>query len=86
MQKLVRKETVSFNFNSKERFNPENDSLAVAKECWDWILNPLGLDYFIKHVKDKQVMLIQQRDGFTYQQEDPEDDLISWDIIKTVLM
>jgi hypothetical protein len=30
-------------------------------------------------------MLIQQRDGFTYQQEDPEDDLISWDIIKTVL-
>lgn len=58
MQKPVRKETVRFEFNDKEKFNTDTDSQKIAKEAWDWVLNPFGLDYFIKNVKDKQIMII----------------------------
>ena len=58
MQKPVRKETVRFEFNDKEKFNTDTDSQKIAKEAWDWVLNPFGLDYFIKNVKYKQIMII----------------------------
>lgn len=85
IQKPVRKESLKFDFNSKDKFNTDQDSQVVAKECWDWVFNPLGFDFFVKNVKDRQIMIIQNREGFSYQQDDPEDDLISLDIIKTVL-
>jgi len=84
-QKKVRAESMRFDFNSKDNFNPENDSIKVAKEAWDWVLNPIGFDNFTKSIKDKQVMIVQNRDGLTLEQDDPEDDLVSYDILKTVI-
>ena len=47
-----------FDFNSDEDFNPDADTAAVSKKAFDWILNPLGSDYFHKEVKDKKIMII----------------------------
>jgi hypothetical protein len=41
------KETLHFDFNSKEDFSPDNDSVKVATKFWNWILNPVGLKEFI---------------------------------------
>lgn len=85
IQKTVRKESLRFDFNSAQNFNTDSDSQKVGKDAWDWFLNPLGFDFFTKTVKDKQIMILQNRQGFTLQQDDPEDDLVSLDIFKTVL-
>lgn len=81
----MRKESIRFDFNSKENFNTDTDSQKVAKDAWDWFLNPIGFDYFTKNIKDKQIMILHNRQGFTLQQDDPEDDFITMDILKQVL-
>lgn len=82
LQKQVRRETIAFDFNAKDKFNTNTDTTKIGKECWDYLLNPLGVDYFTKNIQNKQLMIITNREGFTYDQQDSEDDLISLDITK----
>ena len=56
--KRVDPKHMRFDFNSDEDFNPDTDTAAVSKKAFDWILNPLGSDYFHKEVKDKKIMII----------------------------
>ena len=37
------KEALAFDFNSKEDFSPDADSLKVARKFWAWLLNPVPL-------------------------------------------
>ena len=60
-----------FDFNSPQNFSTETDTTLIGRQAWDWILNPIGVDFFNTQVKDKQIMVIQNRRGFTYQQDDP---------------
>jgi hypothetical protein len=60
-----------FDFNSPQNFSTETDTTLIGRQAWDWILNPIGVDLFNTQVKDKQIMVIQNRRGFTYQQDDP---------------
>jgi len=46
----VKKENIRFDFNSKDHFNTDCDSQAVAKLAWDWMLNPVGVESFIDSV------------------------------------
>ena len=77
VQKPLKKNACRFDFNSEENFNPDNDSTAVAKNAWDWLLNPIGFDQFADNIKDRKILIIQNREGFTYKQDDPENDLLS---------
>jgi len=52
-QKKERPQTFRFEFNSQESFNTANDSVKVAKEAWDWLLNPLGVEHFKLQIKEK---------------------------------
>ena len=71
------KDDLSFDFNSDEHFNADADSVAVAKKAWDWLLHPVGINKFKKEIKDKKIMIIQNRSGFTYKQADPDAELLS---------
>lgn len=68
---------LSFDFNSSKDFSPDADSIEIAKKCWDHILNPIGVSKFLNEIQGKKVMIIQNRIGFKYDQEDPEDDLLT---------
>ena len=58
MTKPVDKKNLRFDFNSEDNFNPDADSVQIAKKAWDWLLNPLGAEYFQKEIKDKKIMII----------------------------
>ena len=73
----MNKDACRFDFNSEADFNPDTDAAAVAKKAWDWLLNPIGFDNFTKNIKDQKILIIQNRVGYTYKQDDPEDDLLS---------
>jgi hypothetical protein len=60
------KDDLSFDFNSEKHFNADADSRVVAKKAWDWLLNPVGIERFKSEIKDKKIMIIQNRSGFTY--------------------
>jgi len=64
--KPLNKDACSFNFKSAEDFSPDADSSKVAKKAWDWLLNPIGFDSFAKDIKDKKILIIQDRVGYTY--------------------
>jgi len=59
--KPLDKNAVRFDFNSEENFSADNDSIAVAKKAWDWLLNPIGFDHFIEKIKDRKILIIQNR-------------------------
>ena len=80
--KPVNKDNLRFDFNDDELFNPDANSTQVAKKAYDWILNPVGFDYFKKEIKDKKIMIIQNRNGFTYRQDDPQDDIFDLGVFK----
>ena len=63
-------------------FSPDADSVSVAKKAWDWLFNPVGFDYFKKEIKDKKIMLLQNRSGFTYSQDDPQDDIFNIEVFR----
>jgi len=71
------KSSLSFDFNSDQHFNADANSVEVARMAWDWLLNPVGFDRFRREIKDKKIMIIQNRSGFTYKQSDAENDLLS---------
>jgi hypothetical protein len=75
-----------FDFNSPQNFSTETDTTVVGRQAWDWILNPIGVDFFNTQIRDKKIMMIQNRKGFTYQQDDPQDDLFSFEIFKQFLL
>ena len=77
VQKPLNKDACRFDFNSETNFNPDADSVGVAKKAWDWLLNPIGFDSFAKDIKDKKILILQNRVGFTYQQDDPDNDMLS---------
>lgn len=54
----INKNSLSFNFNSADDFNPDADSMNVAAKCWDWLLNPIGLDHFKKDIQGKKVLVV----------------------------
>ena len=56
--KPVEKNSMRFDFNDEEDFNPDSDSIEVARKAWNWLLNPLGFEYFKREIKDKKIMLI----------------------------
>lgn len=82
VQKPLNKDACRFNFNSDTDFSPDADSVQVAKKAWDWLLNPIGFDSFTESIKDQKILIIQNRVGFTYKQDDPEDDLLSLENFK----
>jgi hypothetical protein len=43
----VKKESLRFDFNSKDHFNTDSDSTDIAKQAWDWLLNPIGVENFV---------------------------------------
>lgn len=73
----LNKECLTFDFNSDSDFNADSDSVQVATKAWDWLLNPIGIARFKREIKDKKIMILQNRSGFTYRQADPENDLLS---------
>jgi len=73
----LNRERLTFDFNSEQDFNADANSTEVATKAWDWLLNPIGLTRFKKEVKDKKIMIIQNRSGFTYKQTDTENELMS---------
>lgn len=44
----LNKSAVSFDFNSKADFNPDNDSLKLGRKFWNWLLNPLTFNQFLE--------------------------------------
>ena len=41
-------------------------------------MNPIGFDSFNKDIKDRKILIIQNRNvGYTYKQNDPDNDLLS---------
>ena len=44
--KSLNKDSLHFDFNSKEDFSPDNDSSKVALKFWTWLLNPLPFSEF----------------------------------------
>lgn len=48
--KQVRKESLRFDFNSKDHFNTDSDSIDIAKKAWDWLLNPVGVETFCEAI------------------------------------
>ena len=45
--KELNKDSLKFDFNSKDDFTPDNDSVKVANKFWSWILNPVPFDSFV---------------------------------------
>ena len=66
VQKPLNKELCRFSFTNEDDFSPDAISTDVAHKAWDWILNPIGFDSFVKDIKDKKILIIQNRVGFTY--------------------
>lgn len=60
------KESLTFDFNSDKLFSADANSVDVAKKAWNWLLNPIGIERFKKEIKDKKIMILQNRSGFTY--------------------
>jgi hypothetical protein len=115
----LNKDYLSFDFNSKDDFSPDNDSVKVARKFWSWLLNPLPLHEFMDKVlkpggkclhisrssgeaevpaggKDASSSDEEDKDsdsygsedegqGFTYDQEEPMDNLIDSKMIKEYL-
>ena len=46
-------------------------------------MNPVGFDNFVRDIKDRKILIIQNREGFTYSQDDPEADLLSLEGFRT---
>ena len=59
--KPLDKNAARFDFNSEENFSTDNDSIAVAKKAWNWLLNPIGFDHFIEKIRDRKILIIQNR-------------------------
>eukprot|EP00347_Sterkiella_histriomuscorum_P015156 403358106 len=81
------KQSLKFDFNSKQDFNPDTDCTKVALKLWDYLLNPLKFLNFQKTILNKHKVLVIQRGGkgFNYDQQDPEDNIISKKIIDDYL-
>ena len=75
--KPLNKDACRFDFKSESDFSPDSDTISVAKKAWDWLLNPIGFDKFAKDIKDRKILIIQNRVGYTYEQDDPEDNFLS---------
>ena len=73
---------LNFDFDNDQLFSADQDSQALAKTAWDWLLNPIGIDRFKKEIKDKKIMILQNRSGFTYKQPDPQNDLLSLQVFR----
>ena len=58
VSKPLNKNACRFDFKSEEDFNPDTDSIKVAKKAWDWLLNPIGFDSFERDIKDKKILII----------------------------
>jgi len=72
-------------FNNKDDFCFEADVDKVATKAWNWILNPITLEEFMNDIVGKKVLVVQrseQTESFTYDQEDPEDNLLSLQMVK----
>lgn len=66
VSKPLNKSAARFDFNSETDFNPDVDSLKVARKAWNWLLNPIEFDDFAATIKDKKILIIQNRQGYTY--------------------
>ena len=82
LDKQMDYKSLGFDFNDATNFSPDTDSVQVARKAWDHILNPIGVDKFVEEIQSKKVMIIQKRDGFTYDQALPEDNLLSLEKVK----
>ncbi|CDW84435.1 UNKNOWN [Stylonychia lemnae] len=80
-------DNLSFDFNSKEVFNPDSNCTEVAYKLWNWFLNPLSMETFKNEIVNRQKALVIQRSGkgFTFDQQDPEDNIISLKMINEYL-
>ena len=56
--KPLNKDACRFDFKSESDFSPDADSIQVAKKAWDWLLNPIGFDKFVKDIKDRKILII----------------------------
>ena len=45
--KELNKEALKFDFNNKDDFTPDNDSVKVANKFWSWLLNPVPFETFV---------------------------------------
>ena len=72
----LNKKFCRFDFNSEDDFGPDADSIEVAKKAFNWILNPIDFQTFKNDIKDKKILIIQNRQGFSYSQDDPDEDLL----------
>ena len=45
--KELNKDALKFDFNNKDDFTPDNDSVKVANKFWSWLLNPVSFDSFV---------------------------------------
>tara|TARA_B110000285_G_C14767091_1_gene442272 strand:+ start:300 stop:491 length:192 start_codon:yes stop_codon:yes gene_type:complete len=59
-------DALDFDFNDAKNFSPDTNSVNIAKKAWNHILNPIGVDKFLEEIQSKKVMIIQKREGFTY--------------------
>ena len=75
-------DALDFDFNDAKNFSPDTNSVNIAKKAWNHILNPIGVDKFLDEIQSKKVMIIQKREGYTYDQELPEDNLLTLDKVK----
>ncbi len=48
---------MNFDFNSKDDFTPDNDSIKVASKFWTYFLNPVPLSYFTENFFNKGISL-----------------------------
>jgi len=54
----------------------------VAKECWEWLINPVGIKEFQEQIMGKQVMVIKRNQNFSFAQKESEDDIMSWEMVR----
>ena len=67
-----------FDFNEGDLFNPDGDSIEVAKKCWGWLLHPAFQDLSeLGSILDKKGALALTRHSGYLDQQDHEDNLLS---------
>lgn len=71
---------LTFDLNSRKLFNTDADSEALALKCWSWLLNPVS----VESVAGKKLFAATNR-GNSFDQPDPEDDLVSLQVFKSTL-
>lgn len=87
--KQLNRDAIRFDFNAKDDFTPDNDSIKVATKFWQWLLNPIPFESFIAEQfgKGKCLAIIRTSgeteekgsDSDSYGSEDEENPKYTYD-------